>query len=243
MGHLAEAKGDGAHRASGGRAGAPSPAASRYLEAIYYMVNEGETVRPGRLAEWLGVSPPTVTVALQRLARDGLVTLGADRTVSFTRVGERAAAVVVRRHRVVECWLTEELGFDWATADAEAEKVALSDVVLDRLYERLGEPATCPHGNEIPGTAPGKPRVKLVALAGLPPGEPARVSRISELAEHDAPQVLTLLDSEGLVPGAEVEVEAGTADPGVLRVRVGGGRSVPLSLATARSVWVDTGGG
>ena len=217
---------------------APTHAAGRYLEAIYYLSHEGEQVRPGRLAEWLGVSPPTVTVALQRLVRDGLVSVGAGRAVSFTEAGERAAAAVVRRHRVVECWLTEELGFDWVTADAEAERVAhaLSEVVLDRLYEKLGRPATCPHGNEIPG-APAGPR-RLVSLALLEDGAAARVSRISELAEHDAPQVLGLLDDEGVVPGARVVAEPRSGDPGVVLVSVDG-RRVALSRATAASVWVE----
>lgn len=236
MAHLGDTKGGSGVAASAPRV--PSPAAARYLEAIYYMLHEGESVRPGRLAEWLGVSPPTVTVAVQRLVRDGLVAVGPDRTVTFTGHGEAEAAAVVRRHRVVECWLTDDLGLDWATADAEAERVAyaLSDVVLDRLWERLGEPATCPHGNEIPGGRGD--RRKLVSLAALEPGHAARVSRISELAEHEAPQVLSLLDSEGLVPGAGVVVEPGPSDRGVLRVRVGE-RVVPLSSTTAASVWVE----
>ena len=229
----------------GGAAGppehpAPSPAAARYLEAIYYLSHEGQEVRPGRLAEWLGVSAPTVSVGLQRLVRDGLVAMGPGRAVTFTPDGEAAASAVVRRHRVVECWLTEELGFDWVTADAEAERVAyaLSEVVLDRLYERLGRPATCPHGNQIPGTRPD--RRELVSLVSLGAGVSARVSRISELAEHDAPQVLGLLDSEGVVPGATVVAESRAADPGVFLVSIEG-RHVALSRSTAASVWVEPG--
>jgi DtxR family Mn-dependent transcriptional regulator len=217
---------------------APSPAAARYLEAIYYLSHEGQEVRPGRLAEWMGVSAPTVSVGIQRLVRDGLVAAGPGRTVAFTEEGERAATAVVRRHRVVECWLTDELGFDWVTADAEAERVAhsLSDVVLERLYEKLGRPATCPHGNQIPGAR--QDRRQLVSLMALGPGSPARVARISELAEHDSPQVLGLLDSEGLVPGARLAVEAGTGDPGVVLVSVEG-RHVALSRSTAAAVWVE----
>lgn len=216
----------------------PSHATARYLEAIYYLDHEGEEVRPGRLADWLAVSPPTVTVAVQRLARDGLVAVHRDRTIDLTPAGTAAAAAVVRRHRVVECWLTEELGFDWVTADAEAERVAytLSDVVLDRLFERLGEPATCPHGNEIPGH--GSVQRDLICLTELTAGHPARVSRISELAEHDAPQVLGLLDSEGLVPGAAVTVEAEPIGAGIMRLSVDG-KAVVLSAATAASVWVE----
>jgi DtxR family transcriptional regulator, Mn-dependent transcriptional regulator len=224
---------------TGGGHPVPSPAAARYLEAIYYLSHEGQEVRPGRLAEWMGVSAPTVSVGLQRLVRDGLVTVGPGRTVAFTEEGERAATAVVRRHRVVECWLTEELGFDWVTADAEAERVAhsLSDVVLQRLYEKLGQPATCPHGNQIPGAR--QDRRDLVSLVALGPGAPARVARISELAEHDSPQVLGLLDSEGVVPGARLAVEGGTGDPGVVVVRVDG-RQVALSRSMAATVWGET---
>lgn len=216
----------------------PSPAASRYLEAIYYLSHEGQEVRPGRLAEWMGVSAPTVSVGLQRLVRDGMVTVGPGRSVAFTDEGERAATAVVRRHRVVECWLSDELGFDWVTADAEAERVAhsLSDVVLERLYEKLGQPSTCPHGNQIPGAR--QDRRQLISLVALGPGSAARVARISELAEHDSPQVLGLLDSEGVVPGADLAVEGGAGDPGVVVVSVGG-RQVALSRSTAAAVWVE----
>jgi DtxR family Mn-dependent transcriptional regulator len=224
-----------------GAASRPTHAASRYLEAIYYILHEGLAVRPGRLAEWLGVSAPTVTVSLQRLARDGLVAIAGDRSVSFTELGELQAAAVVRRHRVVECWLTDQLGLDWVTADSEAEQVAhvLSDVVLDRLYDRLGQPETCPHGNEIPGREMRQPAAELISLEGLHPGSRARVTRISELAEHEAPEVLSLLDSEGLVPGAAVAVEEAGGDPGVLHVRVGDRELVHISAQTARAVWVE----
>ena len=216
----------------------PSHATGRYLEAIYYLDHEGEQVRPGRLADWLAVSPPTVTVAVQRLVRDGLVQVGRGRTIALTEEGAAAAAALVRRHRVVECWLTEELGFDWVTADAEAERVAytLSDVVLDRLFERLGEPSTCPHGNDIPGHE--RAGRDLICLTDLAPGRPARVSRISELAEHDAPQVLGLLDSKGLVPGAQVARAEPAGAGGSLRLMVEG-RPVELAAATAASVWVE----
>ncbi|HEY4869516.1 MAG TPA: metal-dependent transcriptional regulator, partial [Candidatus Dormibacteraeota bacterium] len=72
--------------------------------------------RPGRLAEWLGVSAPTVSVSLQRLARDGWIRAASDRSVELTESGSAAAADIVRRHRIVERWLTDGLGMDWATA-------------------------------------------------------------------------------------------------------------------------------
>src|SRR5439155_21113976 len=95
----------------------PSEAVERYLEAIYYIEHEHEVARPGRLAEWLGVSAPTVSISLHRLVRDGWIEVAADRSVQLSDAGGEAAAAIVRRHRIVERWLTDVLGLDWATAD------------------------------------------------------------------------------------------------------------------------------
>lgn len=208
----------------------------RYLEAIYYIEHEGEVARPGRLAEWLGVSAPTVTVTLQRLARDGWVAIAPNRSVELTAVGAEAAAAIVRRHRVVERWLTDVLGLDWATADREAAMLAhgISATVLDRLDAHLGHPSTCPHGNVIPGRRPPKGG-PLVRIADLATGVEAKVARISEVAEHEAPQLLGLLDERGLVPGTPIEVLEVSDDARRLRVA---GREVQVAAPVARAVWV-----
>lgn len=215
-----------------------SETAERYLEAIYYIEHEGEVPRPGRLAEWLGVSAPTVTVSLQRLARDGLIRIAGDRSVELTDSGAEAAAIIVRRHRIVERWMTDVLGLDWATADLEAQTLAhgMSVTVLDRLDEQLGRPLTCPHGNVIPGRNPPSGR-RLVRLVDLADGESARVARISEVAEHEAPQLLRLLDQRGIVPGIEIRVVA-RASAG-WTVRAGGSGEMTIDPGTARAVWVE----
>jgi len=215
-----------------------SEAAERYLEAIYYIEHEGEVPRPGRLAEWLGVSAPTVTVSLQRLARDGLVRIAEDRSVELTDSGSDAAATIVRRHRIVERWLTDVLGLDWATADLEAAQLThgMSDLVLDRLDDRLGRPNTCPHGNLIPGRTPPEGR-RLVRLVDLADGDHARVARISEVAEHEAPQLLHILDQRGIVPGIEVGVVARSAAGWLLRA---GSGEFQIDRTTASAVWVES---
>ena len=133
-----------------------SETVKHYAETIFYIRQEEGRVRPGRLAEWLGVSAPTVTVTLQRLARDGFVEIGTDRSVTLTPRGEDLAAKIVRVHRLLERWLTDVLGLDWAAADEEAQRLAsgVSELVADRLDETLGYPATCPHGNVVPGREP-----------------------------------------------------------------------------------------
>jgi len=209
----------------------------RYLEAIYYIEHEGEVARPGRLAEWLGVSAPTATVSLQRLVRDGWVRMGADHAVELTEVGAVAASAIVSRHRIVERWLTDVLGLDWATADREAAELAhgLSELVLDRLDAHLGRPVTCPHGNVIPGRRPPQGR-RLARLTDLGEGSAGRVARISEVAEHEAPQLLATLSERGLVPGTDVAVVG--ADASSRRLDAGAG-AFTVEASVARAVWVE----
>lgn len=208
----------------------------RYLETIYYIEAEGEVPRPGRLADWLGVRPPTVTSSLQRLARDGWIAIEADRRVRLTSAGRQAASAIVRRHRITERWLTDILGLDWAAADREAEALAhgLSDVVVDRLDRHLGHPSTCPHGNTIPGRDTSLRA--MIRLPDLTPGLPARVERISEVAEHDAPQLLHLLFDVRVVPGALIVRRE--HPPGRVAVEVEG-VSRQLPEPAARAVWVS----
>jgi DtxR family Mn-dependent transcriptional regulator len=209
-----------------------------YLETVFYIANEGEVVRPGRIATWLGVSAPTVSSTLQRLERGGWITIADDRSVAMTPSGERIAADVVRRHRLLERWLTDVLGFDWATADEEAQRLVegLSADVADRLDAHLGHPQTCPHGNVIPGREP--PYRDLVALSDLRPGEAARVRRISEVAEHDAPQLLRHLEELGIMPGARVARSAMGLDEGALAVEIDG-QVVAVGRASADAIWVE----
>jgi DtxR family Mn-dependent transcriptional regulator len=217
---------------------ARSEVTDRYLETIYYIDHEGEVARPGRIAEWLGVSAPTVSVSIQRLARDGWLTVADDRSVHLSNAGRVAAATVVRRHRLIERWLTDVLGLDWASADREAAALShgVSEVVLERLDEHLGRPSTCPHGNVIPGRRPPRGR-PMQRLSALPAGVESRVFRISEVAEHDAPQLLAVLHDAGLVPEARVLVQ--DREEGQLRLVVEG-HPVVISDGVAAVVWVES---
>ena len=214
----------------------PSEVVSRYLEAIYYMWAEKEPLRSARLADWLSVSRPTVAAALGRMTRDGLVRMNKRKEIDLTARGMRAAEAIVRRHRIMERWLTDGLGFDWVTADAEAARLehAVSDVVERRLYEVLGRPATCPHGNPIPGHSHAVP--KEVRLSSLRTGDRASLTRVSEVAEREAPLLLNYLHQRDLTPGREVTVFEADEVGKTLRVRVAD-REVTLSHETASKVW------
>jgi DtxR family Mn-dependent transcriptional regulator len=214
----------------------PSEVISRYLEAIFYMWSEREPLRSARLADWLGVSRPTVAVALRRMTRDGLVRMNSQKEIELTPRGLESAESIVRRHRIMERWLTDALGLDWVTADAEAARLehAVSGVVEDRLYEVLGRPTTCPHGNPIPGHSEASPRE--VRLSSLPSGAAAEMSRVSEVAEREAPRLLAYLSQRDLVPGRRIEVLEVDEVAKTLRVRAGD-RDVTLSHETAAKLW------
>ncbi len=197
-------------------------------------------MRPGRIAHWLGVSAPTVSIGLGRMRRGGWIEVEADRSVTLTASGDAAATAIVRRHRLVETWLTEGLGMDWAVAHTEACRLApaFSDGVLGRLDASLGRPATCPHGHAIPGRT--APYGKLVTLAAVEPGANAVVRRISEILEHEALQILHDLSAHGVRAGVAVTVGEGRR-AGHIAVVVGEDVAHPLLLTPAAAclIWVE----
>lgn len=215
---------------------AVSSAVSRYLEAIFYIRAEEGDVRAGRLADWLGVSPPSVSESIRRMERDGLLEAGSGRGIVLTSAGDRAAADLVRRHRIVEVWLTHALGFDWVSADEEAHRIAhtLSGEVLERLHESLGRPRACPHGNVIPGEP--EEAEELTSLADLKQGESGLVARVSEVTEHESPLVLRVLEEAGVRPGQRVQVRGRNA--GGISVRADGRLGAVLPASVAGAVWV-----
>ena len=215
-----------------------SATVDRYLEAIFYISSEGEVVRPGRLATWLSVSAPTVTEAMRRLQRDGWITIKKDRSIVLTDLGQESAANLVRHHRILERWLTDVLGLDWATADDEADRLssAISDYLIDRIDASLHRPLTCPHGNAIPGRQ--APYGQLTALAALPVGAPATIRRISEVAEHDARELLTMLAEHEIAEGTVVQVSEPASSPDEIAA-LGDGKRVMLSMAAAQLIWVE----
>jgi len=136
-----------------------------------------------------------------------MVRLNAHKEIELTARGDEAAAAIVRRHRIMERWLTDVLGLDWVTADAEAERLehAVSEVVEETLYRSLGRPKTCPHGNPIPGHS--TMRANELRLSALRPGETGTITRISEVAQREAPPLLQYLHDRGLHPGTRITVE------------------------------------
>jgi DtxR family Mn-dependent transcriptional regulator len=235
---MAVARADGSGPGTRARGAVRSDTVKHYVETIFYVRYEEGRVRPGRLAEWMGLTAPTVTVTLQRLARDGWLEIAPDHSLTLTTRGDAHARDIVRVHRLMERWLTDVVGLDWSAADQEAQLLApgVSERVADRLDELLGHPTTCPHGNVIPGQV--APYGDLIALSDLDHGVPARVRRISEVAEHDAPDLLRELDAYGLVTGARIVVAQADASVQAIPVEVEG-KTRPIGTAIARLIWVE----
>jgi DtxR family Mn-dependent transcriptional regulator len=178
-----------------------------YLEIIYMMAAENRVVKGARLAEIIGVSRPTVTATLRRMTRDGLIQQNDKKEVVLTDKGYTLADTLQRRHRIIERWLTDQLGFDWAKSDAESHRLehVFSDDVIERLNEVLGRPETCPHGNPIPGNQRNPNKPSAFPLSHSARGDRVRVTRISEYAEN-VNDLLKYLNERDLRPGEEISI-------------------------------------
>lgn len=132
--------------------GEMSPAIQDYVKAIYFLTASAEAVSTNVLARRLGTSQPAVSKMLKLLARRGWVSHNPYRGASLTETGTAAALEVIRHHRLLECYLSEHLGFapDEVHSQAEVLEHHISEQLEDRIAELLGHPETCPHGQPIP---------------------------------------------------------------------------------------------
>ena len=189
------------------------------LKSIYRLSRDGAGAHTGALAEALGVSHGTATATVKRLAERGLLDHRPYRGVELTVTGRQAAIAAIRRHRIVERFLSDMLGYAWNEADrlAGSFEHELPQEVEDRLFVALDRPATCPHGFPIPepetGDIPEMPR-----LYSLEPGDAAVVA----VPGSTDPDVVAFLDTLGLRPGVRVEVREKHPFDGPLVLRVEG---------------------
>ena len=199
--------------------GVPSATLEEYLEAIYKISLAGD-VRPTLIAEALGVSGPTVTVTLRRLAAAGLAERSSGGGVSLTETGRREAVEVIRRHRIAERFLVDVLELPWEAAHEEACRLehAMSPRVLEALERFLENPEVCPHGHPIPSVDGVVPALLGMPLAEIAAGAEGVVVRVAE--DDDA--VLGYVASMGLLPGVRVRVAEVAPFGGPLMVEVAG---------------------
>ncbi|MGE3913058.1 MAG: metal-dependent transcriptional regulator, partial [Chloroflexota bacterium] len=186
--------------------GKPSKTIEDYLQVMHYMTRDGAPIIGARLAERIGVAPPTVTATLQRMIRDHLITMDDHKVVHLTDEGREQAESIVRRHALAERLLTEILGLGWSESHEEAHLVehVISPKVEHRLMTVLGNPMTCPHGNPIPGTG-ARPSPHAFALSEATAGQSVVVERIIEEAEDDT-DLMNFYERSGLKPRTPLEV-------------------------------------
>lgn len=205
------------------------------LKAIYRLTRDGSEAHTGALADVLGLSPGTVTTTVKRLADRGFVDHRPYQGVTFTAFGQQTAVSAMRRHRIVERFLADMLGYAWNQADklAVGFEHELPDEVLERLFVALHRPDTCPHGFPIPSIDDAE-LPTTPDLYALEPGEVAEVALSSSID----PDLVTFLGTLGLVPGVEVVVVEKHPFDGPLVITVDG-HDRTLGERVARQIYVN----
>ncbi len=207
-------------------------AEEEYLQSLFWLQEAGLPMTGANVARAMQLSPPTVHEMIGRLERDGYITRASDKTISFTASGEGHAEGIVRRHRLIERFLTDVLGIPWDEVHEEAERLehAMSPVLEERMLAAIGDAKTCPHGHPIvAGTRqPGVP------LADVEQGATLRILRF----ENEAEDLLHYLKEAGLHPGLEGTLAASGDDE--VAIEANGSRHVVTrSVAETVSVTAD----
>jgi DtxR family transcriptional regulator, Mn-dependent transcriptional regulator len=213
------------------------PPVEEYLETMLGLDEEGVPVIQARIAERLGRSAPSVSEMLDRLREEGYVDREG-RRLSLTPSGRALAEKVVRKHRLAERLLVDVIGLEWHKVHREAGRWehVISDDVEARLVELLGDPATCPHGNPIPGSHSAAPKTTTRPLAEVDEGEEVPLLRVSEEVELNL-GTLTLLDEGGFIPGVVARV-GGRDVEGNIEVTAEGGRPIHVPAAVSDRLFV-----
>jgi DtxR family transcriptional regulator, Mn-dependent transcriptional regulator len=207
-------------------------AEEEYLQTIYWLKETGLAITGANIARAMQLSAPTVHEMVGRLEADGYVRRNEDKSLDFTDSGHEHASAVVKRHRLIERFLTDVLGIPWHEVHEEAERLehAMSPVLEERMLAAIGDATTCPHGHPIVEGV----RIEGVPLADVEEGAKVRVLRF----ENEAEDLLIYLNDAGLYPGLEGTLAS--ADEDEVTIGAGDGRfSVTRSVAETVSVIAD----
>ena len=206
-----------------------------YLKAIAELQrNPEDAVSPGAIAKRVGVTPGTCTAMMKRLHRDDFIHYEPYSGATLTRTGQELAIGMIRRHRLIETFLVNTLGYDWSEVHDDAERLehAISDTFLDRLDQHLCYPEVDPHGDPIP-TANGTNRApKGKPLYDAPLNRPLFITRCTD---QDTKRLQWLSD-HGLVPGARVTKTAQDDTAGTMTLRFESGDMLTLAITVAKDI-------
>jgi DtxR family Mn-dependent transcriptional regulator len=213
----------------------PQPPLTRsvedYLKSVFHLTSQGGFATTSDIASMLEVAPPSVSGMMKRLSETGLIEHVPYRGVQLTPQGRRAALQMIRRHRILEVYLTTRLGYDWGDVHVEAERLehAVSEKLIERMAEALGEPRYDPHGAPIPTASGEIEEAELVSLADAPIGATVVLRQVGD----EDPERLHYLAEQALVPGTRLTVTSRQPFNGPVSVRLGAEtRIVGRELAT-----------
>ncbi|HSZ15150.1 MAG TPA: metal-dependent transcriptional regulator [Solirubrobacteraceae bacterium] len=212
---------------------AATVAEEEYLQIMFWLQEAGLPMTGANVARAMQLSPPTVHEMIGRLERDGYITRGSDRAIAFTSSGAQHAEGIVRRHRLIERFLTDVLGIPWDEVHEEAERLehAMSPVLEQRMLAAIGDAKTCPHGHPI---AAGE-RLAGVPLADVQVGASVRVLRF----ENEAEDLLHYLKASGIEPGLDAVIAERGPEHVELQTTDGRRLGVTSSVAETVSVIAD----
>jgi len=202
---------------------APQPPLTRsvedYLKSVFHLTSQGGFATTSDIAAMLEVAPPSVSGMMKRLSETGLIEHVPYRGVQLTPQGRRAALQMIRRHRILESYLTSKLGYDWGDVHVEAERLehAVSEKLIERMAEALGEPRYDPHGAPIPTAAGEIEEAELITLADVPVGAMVVLRQVG----NEEPERLHYLAEQGLMPGTRLAVVERQPFNGPTTVRFG----------------------
>jgi DtxR family Mn-dependent transcriptional regulator len=207
-------------------------AEQEYLEIMFWLEEAGLPMTGANIARAMQLSAPTVHEMIGRLTEDGYVVRKADKSLEFTDSGREHASHIVRRHRMIERFLTDVLGIPWDEVHEEAERIehAMSPVLEERMRAAIGDATTCPHGHPIVEGA----REQGALLSDVEVGARVEVLRF----ENEAEELLHYLKDAGLAPGLQGAVES-SDDDDVTIASVDGPHTISRSVAETVSVRAD----
>jgi DtxR family Mn-dependent transcriptional regulator len=190
-----------------------------YLKAIYAIGKGLGPAATSEIAERLALAPASVSGMVRRLADQGLLAYERYHGVKLTESGRRAALRTLRRHRVIEAYLSRALGYPWDRVHEEAERLehAASDELVDRMAATIGEPIVDPHGAPIPKRDGSVDEIEYTSLADLPVGATGTVARVTD----EDPEMLRYLGELAIRPGKQVAVKARAPFDGPITLSVG----------------------
>ncbi|MDE3155080.1 MAG: metal-dependent transcriptional regulator [Acidobacteriota bacterium] len=219
----------------------PSSTVENYLKAIYQaqmlLPPSQRLVQMGQLAAALGVTPGSATTMVKALSESGLVEYEPYNGVRLTAAGEKLAALVLRRHRLVELFLVQVMGMNWTDVHEEAEQLehVVSDRLIERMDDMLGRPDVDPHGDPIPGPEGEIRHRHFDSLLTCPLATSLVVARVV----NQDPEFLRFIEGHDLKPGQTIEVERRDAAADAVQLRTRDGRTITIGTRAAANLLVD----